>query len=524
MIISTSKNSSEGRVVEMELNRPQSVVAMVCAWLTVLLWGRGTGKTTGGIAVWMVRVAEAMPGHLSGIFGKTFTHLDTNIMPKILAGLRELGYEQGKDYLVGQKPPADWPKCFYPIKDWSRTILWRNGTVFQQISMHDKGSANAFDLQSGVFDEVKFFSQKQLEDEVFPTFRGLENLYGHLPEYLSRIYATDKLANYLELEWILNLRKKVDHKRVEKIIKAQQLIAQLEMSLDSVTPTKAKQIGIAVRRLEAQCQEWRKGLIYVSEASAFDNIKNLGMAWLLDKMENMSPYEFYVAIKNDDPVQSQNGFYPRLSAKNKYKESERKLYDASKPFVVAMDYQHSIAPLDAAQVNGKSTVILKETYSLYPLGIKEAVNQFCKHYQWHGNKKVYYVFDQTAIGKRADAEPFFKIVTEAFKQNKWKVQQVYIGDTPDHFEKYQQVNNELDKDGAVLFNEEGCEYTLVSLAAAGTKSVSGKTQKDKEYENHGKYPHIDQRKTTHFSDVVDQLIYAINILKKVKPGRMGAKA
>jgi hypothetical protein len=501
----------------MEINAPQALVNQVAANETWLLWGRGTGKTVGGIAPWMVRVATAMPGHLGGIFGKSYTHLDNNIMPKLLLGLTALGYQQGVDFVVGVRPPKDWDKCLYPIKDYERTLTWPNGSTFQQVSMHEKGSANAFDFQSGSFDEAKFFSKSQLEDEVFPTFRGFEHLFGHLPEYLSKIFATDKLGDYLELEWILNKRNQVDKARVEKILAAQNLITKLQLTVDHCPPTKQAKINLMIRKLQHQCNTWRKGLIYVSEASAIDNIDNLGMAWLADKKRTMSAYEFDVAILNKDPEQSKEGFYPLLGKTNMVSESKSLLYDPRKPLIIALDYQHSIAPLLSAQTINNGTYLHKELYALYPLGIENVIQQFTRVYQYHGNRTIYYVYDQTAIGKRAEALPLYEVVKRELKKNGWNsVRDVYIGDTPDHFDKYLKINGHLKTEGSVLINEEGCPYLTIALKAANTKIVQGKTKKDKEFENAGKYPHIDQRKTTHFPDVFDQIVWALNELKAIR--------
>jgi hypothetical protein len=92
-------------------------------------------------------MVNAMPGHLGGIFGKSFEHIETNIIPKILLGLNELGYTQDVDYVVGKKPHAEWDKCLYPIKKYDKTICWRNGTTFQEIGLLAKGTSNAFDFQ-----------------------------------------------------------------------------------------------------------------------------------------------------------------------------------------------------------------------------------------------------------------------------------------------------------------------------------------------------------------------------------------
>jgi hypothetical protein len=511
------------RTVQLELNQPQAEVNLVRANSRWLLWGRGTGKTVGGIAPFMVEVMDAMPGHLGGIFGKTFVHIETNILPKILLGLTELGYTQDVDYVVGRKPPEEFDKCLYPIKKYDKTIAWKNGTTFQEVGLHEKGASNAFDFQSGIFDEVKYQDPQQLEDEVYPTFRGFANLWGHLPQYLAKIYCTDKMGDFLQVKWILDMRKKMDSKKVATIFTIEKKLIELNSVLDDANSFQRNLITKRITALHHRANQLRKGLVHVSEASALDNIENLGIEWLADKKNRMKKYVFNVAILNKDPEQSQHGFYHGLSDACFYQPLYNNAdLDPEFPLVIAMDYQHSVAPLCVCQVsnrinNRQQLNFINEFYTLYPHGIVEAVNLFCAYYQHIHNKRVHYIFDQTAIGKRPGAEPLYKIVINTLKANKWNVTENYMGDTPDHFDKYNHINDALigDKAMPVQFNADKIIKTKISMQGASTKMTGGKTHKDKEYENAGKYPNIDQSETTHFSDVVDQIIWAVQEMKLI---------
>lgn len=511
------------RIVELALNKPQAEVNMVKAQSRWLLWGRGTGKTVGGIAPFMSELVDAMPGHLGGIFGKSFEHIETNIIPKILLGLTELGYSQDVDFVVGKKPPQDWDKCLYPIKKYDKTICWKNGTTFQEIGLLQKGTSNAFDFQSGIFDEVKYLDPQQLEDEVYPTFRGFEKLFGHLPQYLAKIYCTDKMGDYLQMKWILDKRKEMDRTKVNNILLIERKIMECNNALETANSFQRTQLNQRIAALSLKANHLRKGLVHVVEASALDNIENLGIEWLADKKRRMQQYVFNVAILNKDPEQSQTGFYHSLSENNLYLPIYNNAdLDNDTPLLIALDYQHSVSPICVTQINRKVNNRLQfnfinEFYTMYPHGIVEAVNLFCAYYNHIHCKKVYYVFDQTAIGRKPVGEPLYKTVINTLKKNKWNVIEVYMGDTPDHFDKYIHINEALsgDKWIPVQFNTDRIIKTRISMQGASTKIVHGRTIKDKEYENAGKYPSIDQSETTHFSDVVDQLIWAAVQLKLI---------
>lgn len=494
------------------------MVQMIQANETWCLWGRGTGKTVGALAPWMSRIAESMPGHLSGIFGKTFEHLDNNIMPKLLLGLQEAGYIKDVHYVVGTKPPKNWQPCLYPIKKYDRTLTWHTGTTFQQVSLFEKGSANAFDFQSGIFDEAKYMDQQQLEDEVFPTFRGFDHIFGHKPEYLAKIFATDKLEDYMKIKWILDKRKLMDHKRVETVLKLQMCLNDLEAE-SAIAGVRRKIIISRDRRaINQRLQMLRRDMIYVSEAKAIDNVKNLGKKWFADKKRMMSDYEFSVAIDNKDPSMAAQGFYPGLSPHNLYEDNISNDYLEEKPFFIAMDYQHSISPMTVAQVHTlhgevkPSVNFINEFYELHPKGLEDTIDAFCNHYRHHRAKVVYYIYDHTAVGDRVSAKPVKDIVVTTFRKKGWSVVECYTGQAPKHFMKYEKMKNWMEEKQAtqlrnIRFNQAKCIYTMISMQGSGTIIKNGQTQKNKQYELTHRYPKVDQRETTHFSDCVDMVLW-----------------
>jgi hypothetical protein len=175
----------------------------------------------------------------------------------------------------------------------------------------------------------------------------------------------------------------------------------------------------------------------VSEASAVTNIQNLGEEWLLDKHRNMSHYEFQVSILNKDPTSAKSGFYSWLKPAAFYQPPFPTYdIDALQPLIIALDYQHSIAPLLVAQLStlkhqsGIHLNFIKEFYTLYPLGLIDCLNLFASYFKHHINRTVYYIFDQTAVGKRTQAKPMCDIVIESLTASEFNVVQTYMGDTP----------------------------------------------------------------------------------------------
>lgn len=513
-----TRKPNDPYTTEFALNEPQALARMVRANTTVLLWGRGTGKTVGGIAPWMVDVAGELPGALVAVPGISHEFLTKNIIPKICIGLHMLGFKQDVDYVVGKKPPEHWPKSVYGTKlKWEKTLVWKTGTVFHQLSMREKGDANAFDFQAMLCDEAKYLDPNQLEDEVIPTLRGWAEKFEQSPMYQARLYATDKLYDYLQIQWLFNFRKKVNHTHVKDILDNEVLISQLHQSLPDANAGQTLQINRTIQKLTNQSNQLRKNLVYVSEASAIDNIDNLGAKWLLHKKESMSKYKFDVAITNEDPVHSETKFYNALSDYNFYPQLYPNFdFDISKPLIIALDYQHSVAPIMVAQVNNKvnnraQLNYINEFDTVYPHGIPEALKMLADYYKPLGVKRVYYVYDQTAKGKRAGADTLYKIVIKTLKKLGIHTKEIYMGDTPDHFDKYVQINEAIAENKwlPIGLNASRIVNARQSLFGAGTKVSNGITKKDKELENANKYPSVDQRHTTHYSDVFDQIEWAV---------------
>lgn len=516
--LQNQQNLHNPNTVEFALNEPQALARMVRANVTVLLWGRGTGKTVGGIAPWVVDVAEELPGAMIAVPGMTHEHLSKNIIPKITLGLGLLNFKIGRDYVVGTKPPDHWPKCVYGTKlKWDKTMVWKSGTVFHQLSLREKGDANAFDFQGMLCDEAKYLDPNQLEDEVIPTLRGFAEKYEHSHLYQARLYASDKLYDYLKIKWLLDFRNQVNHETVQEVLDNELLISNLIQAKPEANSAQVLAISRAISKLTLKSNTLRKNLTYVSEASAIDNIDNLGLNWLLHKKKSLTPYRFNVSIKNEDPIHSETKFYHALDENHFYPQQYPNFdYDPNKPFIIALDYQHSVAPIMCAQVNDKVNNRLQLNYinefdTVYPHGIPEALKMLADYYIPLGLKKVFYIYDQTAKGKRAGADPLYKIVIRTLKRLGIITREIYMGDTPDHIDKYIQINESLSENKWITigFNSQTIINSRQSLFGAGTRIPNGVTKKDKELENAGKYPSIDQRHTTHYSDVFDQIEWAV---------------
>lgn len=532
-------NNVEQPVKELTLPAPHYLTRLVRANETYILAGRGTFKTSRGIALYMVDMIYEMPKSTGVCVGLSFEHLGDNTLPPLLQALDEFGFEHGVHYVVGKKPPSDWPKPILKVKDgkYDHVISWHNGTIIYLVSLAKKASANGISAQWGFFDEAKFMDEKELNDEIFPVFRGSKKQFGYSSGYLSKLFATDKKADPVKIKWLLNKRKLQDQNKIRACIALQLHLNELETEHENASKKRQKELQPLIDIDKRRLRKLRSNMVYVTELSAFDVVYAHGEKWLKDKQRNSTEYEFKIIYKNEDPDSPGDSFYPAFNQSLHTHESDYDI-DPGKPFILTGDYQHSISPFKIDQI-GKipergDDVYLKTVDEVYTLanpteppepngngkqgGLTDAVQLFCDRYASHIRKTVYYVYDHTAIGKRGVGYDTHKdAVINVLKKNGWHVIDIYTGQAPDHYIKYTDTNDWLEhKDvGAYQISiNRRCKKLIISITGSPAKTKNGKTEKDKKSEQE---PTLDQSETTHFSDTFDMTNHAVLKLKMIKP-------
>ena len=260
----------------------------------------------------------------------------------------------------------------------------------------------------------------------------------------------------------------------------------------------------------------------VSEFSAFDNIRNLSPDYIRNMRRSLTPYEFSVMIENKDPTKVEDGFYPDRTENNLYMSADDSDVDTMQPLAVALDWQASLTPLVACQINDKlipgikTLNFLQAFYVKHPFGIPDVIKDFCNYNKAHMNKRVIFYYDHTAVAERNAAKSYYIEAKNAFIKHGWEVDLQYLGQAPLHELKYNKVNHHLRGEGKypIRMHMKRCE-TLI-LAMDGTEVKAGSTyKKDKSKETDKTYP---QQYATHFPDVFDTLIWGICELDRYPTG------
>lgn len=525
---------------------PHMMIRLIRANNTFFIANRGGFKTTMGIALYLVDCVKELPRSTGVIVGPSYEHLGDNTLNPLFNALNEDGFEPNVHYILGAKPPDNWEKPYIrvdSVKKYDHLISWWNGANHFLISMQKKGAANGISAQHGVFDEIKLMDEKELMDVVFPIFRGNEKCViteeGHPnqgmkfvdhPLFMSKFYATDKLADPANIRWILDKKQLNDFRKINIILTLQLELIKLKDEYNIGGINKRQKLKRDINAIEVRLANLRRNITFYVESDHTHTIQILGQRWYDNKVATMKPYELKVAIRNENPDRPEDGFYPDFN-EGKHCHLIMEDYDSNKPMIIAGDYQHSVIPMPIAQITklpGKdksSLNFIDAIYTKAPEGLEDAVQLFCSTYSNHNRKVVYYIYDHTAKGRRPDAETYLEIVTKTLRRNGWRVVEVYTGLAPTHFDKYNDtkawLKNEKKETLDIYFNQVRCRKLIRSITSAGATVKGGKTEKEKKYENTSKYPNMDQSETTHFSDAFDMITHGVLKLNRIRHSTIG---
>lgn len=498
--------------ISVNLHDSQALIQLVNPNVLYALWQRAGGKTGGGIGPRFVHLNNTMPRSQILLFSDTYDRLRKRIVPNITHFMTEkLGLVEGVDFVKYKRPPEYFEKPLIPLDDYEHVISTSFGTALCLVSLRVEGSANAYNAQAAIGDEVKFCDEASINTEVIPALRGEAKRWGHLPEYLSSWMFTDKFGPHTK--WLLQKKKLVDWKAIEAVYAMQMQILQWQAEMQNFTSSAT--IAAYQKKINDYTQaanNIRKNLIYVSEMKPYENLQTVGERFFRMQKRICTPYEFNVALLNHDPDKVEQTFYPMFSSQNKYAGIED--YQSDQPFIVAMDYNFRIAPMPVVQLSklpgSDYTTInfINALYTLYPEGMKHTIKNFCELYKDHQCKEVHYIFDHTAIGRNTLLTTFKDAFVKFFTDEGWTVHEHYIGEAPDHDIKYENFKEWFvnQSDLAIKINRITGEQMIKSIEQSPAIIQNNITKKDKRTERDAKFPAED---STHFSDAFDMILIGV---------------
>lgn len=507
------ENQLNPDVKETNLNRSQALIHIINANVCYNTWPRAGGKTSGGIGPRILHLSETMPRSQIGLICDTFERIEKSLLPG-LEGYwnEELGLLPDIDYVIHKKPPDHWTKPLYVPKKWDHVIAFSTGFIICEISLNVQGSANGFNLQAIIGDEVKYWDELKFKSEVKPAIRGGRKHFGHLPEFQSQWFFSDKLPGKgADIGWVLRKKDEVNHELVDVVYSLQLLVfekqQELEQSNSESTRYRKQQ---EIDEIEELLRVLRTDLVYYCDALPYENKEVLGEKYFRDQKRDLTKFEYEVAIENKDPDRAITPYYPTLGEHHYYVSSTD--YNPNKSLIIALDYQFRITPIVTAQfdrLNDSPYTTLNFIHSLhtlYPDDMEAALKLWADEFESHPDKIVYYIYDQTAIGRSPHGKTFKDIVYDYLATRGWAVIEVYTGDTPDHDIKFEAIKKWLKVffDRAIRINKNKNPFLKKALEKTDAVLVKGKTKKDKSSEKSNKIP---PEESTHYPDTFDQIVW-----------------
>jgi hypothetical protein len=546
------------------LNPAQMAYLMLQARDKYVIYSRGTGKSfiVGAEVDENVRL---MPRGVTTLAQATYGQALTKTLPSTFKLLEQLGYKrydtktkQG-DYVVCRTPPEGWYRPYEHLMSFEHCITFSNGHALYILTQD--GNSRGPNADYNITDEALTLDKEQFDQEVAPTNRGNEHIFGRRsknPIYKHHGNAFFSSMPYEpEQKWLLEPAAYYEEERGIHLFDVWNRIVKLQMQLIDAKlaedKTLFREIWNETVRLRRTITPFvsADGTLFIL-ASIFDNIANVGLSYIMNQYKVMDRLSFMIEILNFIVDKIDHCYY-NLDERHRYYNATNDTYirdfaektdfswqqlaqtdsrmdadcNPNQPIEVAFDWGSSASFMEVAQPSHFDFV----TRQLYPNRIVDntineffvkrseesdtevnaLVDKFCHYYRYHPCKQLHMYRDRYGDARRANSKKTYnESAIERFERNGWTVRQfVHRGIEPPQHDKYllwSYITAETDERYPLKrFNASKCKYILISMNNTQVRTNSiGRFEKDKRSERNGS---ILPEEATHFGDCVDKRIW-----------------
>lgn len=439
-----------------------------------LIAGRGFGKSTviGGS---QFMKAKFIPRAKNFFASTTYNQILTATLPAIEGKFQDMGLIPDIHYIVGKRPPPNWPRPYSAPRLYKNTLTVFNGYTVQFLSMDRPDLARGGSYDGGEIDEAALLKHESFSKVLLPMIRGNRHKFNHWLHGNLNIYSSIpwKSSGY----WILDY---------EEMAKAD------------------------------------PGNYFYLEATAYDNIDVLGVDTIERMRREMHHLEFQIEVMNRRIRKVQDGFYYKFTedkhvypAQFLYTDTDegitvagRKDYNPDEMLEATFDfsgwfncaiilqsrqkYQHeryTENAIDSAWVKGDEKV-------------DELVDKICQQYRQHRYKRIRIWGEPRGHDKSAHGETLYQKIKKRFESYGWEVEiAVQPERTNMHAERFKYMNDILDEGMYELpilrFNQETCKDVIIAIE---TCEMDHEFKKSKAKEKDRDFP---QEHAPHFTDALD---------------------
>jgi len=539
--ILTSKRRTDEKTREVHLNLPQLLYWLVQATLTIIIWGRATGKTDGPSAIFTAECMSNMPRCVIRIASYTYEGLMKNILPGIIKGWeKNYGYVEGMHFWVGKPPPESLniPKPYRkPRGDSKHMIYWANGSVAVLSSM-DRTINNGTEYEAILIEEARLCDEAKVK-ELIMAKRGNREYFGDSQYYGAVLMVTDRPKSQ-EQRWILNYEKEHTAEIIGSILEAWKRISKLEEKeqdqIDKKHFAAAKKTRLRINKFVKSMNKSRKAAVMFSEASTLDNIHAIGVKTIESFIKLLGEWDYNLSVLGIDNNKVVDGFYSLLSKRHFYGKTNYELWeklgydkpgtkrtcvvdldcDLDMPLRISFDVNNVINNAVTGQLKNDKLYTLNHQFVKAPQFIEEMCDVWCDYYEPHHSKRVTFYYDHTLKGSDGQGKTEDYIVIIGKLQAKgWIVTPRYIGQSPDHDSLYGEWKRVFSGEPGyikVRFNEVNCDYLRKSMDNTDIKYYDEKIKKNKgsERKDYKRQTYlIPPELATHAGEAMDSLMLGV---------------
>lgn len=476
-----------------QLNLAQLVAVMAQQKVKMLIWGRGTGKST-ILAYFMVLMVKYFPKATFILVGNTYSQILTNTLKSTKNGLKLFGFYEGLDYIVGSsmgkrmgyKMPNEKPD------KWENIIHWSNGTVFQLVSLDNANSGRGINSSGILSDETALQDEEKLAISVKNTNRSIPQgiIYKNHPLLFSETYVTS-MPITKKGKWVLKYKELAQQKPDDYFYQ----LANAKSNLHNLRGD----------YFEYMRQSYADDVTYNAE------------------MLNVQPREitdgFYAQLNPEKHyyVDYDNGYLETIPLTNidgtHFNWKQDRDLKTAQPLMISVDWGANINCLTVLQHTDKVVRFVKEFYVKTPKILDHLfLEEFIPYYDSYPTKVIKMYYDRTGNSRTANSKHTFAEQAAIILRNAgWKVHLMTVSVNPSHIDRFRLINVMLRDNGikrlpAIRINEANCPNLIISLEHAEIKETASGLEKDKTSERRKS---VEQQHATHFTDTFDYPLYAL---------------
>lgn len=492
---------------QLYFNRAQLSVMYTMAHTCVIAGGRRLGKSHGILAPRLLQNIQRMPRSTGGIVMSSYKQGLLNTLPGTLSALKMMGYKRDVHYFLNRRPPKkmNWPEPYIMPQNFEHVLYFYNGSIAYLISQDRPATSNSLTLDWLIGDEARLLNYEKLSKETFPANGGFKGHFAHCPLHHGMMFVSD-IPTTKKGSWFLHYKEKstpeiiqLIHGILNEIYKKNKEIERLKAKGLKPKPYLKNYImqlhkDLAIFR--SQCVDYR-------EISSLENMEVLGEEYIRQQKRDLPPLTFMTSILSIPIKSLPNGFYSSLMEFHKYTANNNNYLDSldyqfdsipgpsslmdsdcdpNEPICIGMDYNSNINWIVGGQVRTHKLHVLKSFYVKFERKLEALVDDFCKYYRHHKNKRIIYYYDTTAKNGNyaVNDKDFVYVITEQFRLNGFTVVPVFIGAPMKHMEKYFLINRMFDgqENLTPCINKENNEDLLLAMGITGVKN--GKKDKSGE--------------------------------------------